>query len=254
MLVAVAAALVAASPVAATRSSEIVRLVDVGSGAAEAWVFLPEHTPTCVLTFIHDGRDVQPTRYTSWLDYTTLRDDCAIVFPRYQTAPFASGRANIRGLRASVAAGMRFVRTTAFPGANAAQFARVPAIAAGFGSGGTLALVYATQARSWGFATPAAVDTVFPIVSGTAQLPTAHLGSGIRVLVQLGDRDATAGSASARAVRAYLASHPSARKHIQVIRSTNALAAVHSAPLRVDTASENAFWGPLDALIDAVTP
>ena len=253
VLTVVVAAVLAAAPAATPRSSsQIVRIEDLGSGAAEAWVFLPEEPPDCVLTFIHDDGDLSPARYTPWLSYTVLNDHCAVVFPRYQAARHSSAAATLRGLRAAVSAGMAYVRKTTFGLYGDKALASLSAISAGYGSGGTLALVFAAKARSWGLAAPVAVDTVFPVVTDGAPIPDRKLDRRARVLVQLGDRDRAAGAASANAVRKYLASRRGSTR-IQVVRSTPALAAVHSAPLRVDTPSENTFWGPLDTLISAVT-
>lgn len=252
-LVAVFAALALAPVSGAASGSAIIRLVDVGSGAGETWVFLPERPPDCVLTFIHDDGDLSPARYTSWLDYTVLRHGCAVIFPRYQLTAHATNSRNLGGLRAGVAAGLAFVRRTSF-GLDRNRATAVPSITAGFGAGGTLALTLAARAREWGFPPPIAVDTVFPIVNALVPLPTQKLGSHVQVLVQVGDRDRTAGPASARAVRQYLSGRSAGMGRIQVVHSTASLAAIHSAPLRVDTAAENAFWGPLDTLIDGVTP
>jgi acetyl esterase/lipase len=246
-------ALVLAPVSAAAPASAIIRLVDVGSGAREAWVFLPEEPPDCVLAFVHDDGDLSPARYTSWLDYTVLRHRCAVVFPRYQLSPHAANARNLGGLRAGVAAGLAFVRKTSF-GLDRNRAAAVPLITAGFGSGGTLALTLAARAHEWGFPPPVAVDTVFPVVNALAPLPTEKLGSRVHVLVQVGDRDRAAGPASVRAVRRYLSGRAAGLARIQVVHSSASLAAIHSAPLRVDTAAENAFWGPLDTLIDGVTP
>jgi hypothetical protein len=249
-----AVALVAAPAATPRSASAILRIEDVGKGAAEAWVFLPaEERPDCVLIFIHDDGDLSPARYTPWLSYTVLNDHCAIVFPRYQVAPHSSAAVNLRGLRAAVQTGMNYVRKTTFGLYGEKVLASMPAISAGFGSGGTLALEFAARARSWGFAAPVAIDTVFPVVSDGAPVPDRTLDTRVRVLVQVGDRDVVAGPASASAVRKYLSSHPRSRAHIQVVHSSAALAAIHSAPLRVDSASENTFWGPLDALISSVT-
>jgi predicted esterase len=254
LLVVVGTVLTSAPAATPRPSSQIVRIEDVGKGAAEAWVFLPaEERPDCVLTFIHDDGDLSPARYTPWLSYTVLRDHCAIVFPRYQLARHSSAAGNLRGLRAAVGAGMAFVRKTTFGLYGEKALASMPHIAAGFGSGGTLALALATQARSWGIPSPVAIDSVFPVVSDGAPVPDQQLDRRARVLVQVGDRDRVAGPASASAVRKYLASHPGGRARIQLVRSSASLAATHSAPLRVDTPSENAFWGPLDTLIDSVT-
>src|ERR1700751_6023996 len=111
-LAALAAALIVTPASAAVPNSAIIRLVDVGSGGGESWVFLPEEPPVCVLTFIHDDGDLSPARYTSWLDYTVLRHHCAIVFPRYQLAARTANARNLVGLRAGIAAGLAFVRKT----------------------------------------------------------------------------------------------------------------------------------------------
>jgi hypothetical protein len=239
------------SPASAAPSSAIVRLADVGSGANEVWIFLPEKTPQCVLTFIHDKGDLSPARYTSWLDYTVLNDQCAIVFPRYGVGPRASAAAKVRGLRAGVSTGMAYVLKTSFAGDRAA-FRASPAIVAGFGSGAGLAVTYATRASAWGFATPKALDLVFPVFSAASPLPAARLAPAMRVLVQLGDRDTVAGHASSLIMRRYLRSRSPARTQIRVIHSTPSLSAVHNAPLQVNTASETAFWGALDVLIGSV--
>jgi hypothetical protein len=248
----VAGLLLLGSSASAAPSSAIVRLADVGSAANEVWIFLPEKTPQCVLTFIHDKGDLSPARYTSWLDYTVLNDQCAIVFPRYGVGPRASAAAKVRGLRAGVSTGMVYVLKTSFVAGGRAAFRASPAIVAGFGAGAGLAVTYVTSASAWGFTTPKALDLVFPVVSATSPLPTARLAPAMRVLVQLGDRDTIAGRASALAVRRYLGSRSPARTQIRVIRSTPSLSAVHNAPLQVNTASETAFWGALDVLIGSV--
>jgi predicted esterase len=253
VLAAFALALVLAPVSTAARGSAIIRLVDVGSGASETWVFLPEEPPDCILTFIHDDGDVSPAHYTSWLDYTVLRHKCAIVFPRYQVAGHAPNTRNLGGLRSGVAAGLAFVRKTSF-GLDRDRANTVPNITAGFGSGGTLALTLAARAHEWGFPSPIAVDTVFPIVNSLVPLPSQKLSSRVHVLVQIGDRDRAAGPASASAVKQYLSTHPAGLAHIEVVHSTASLTATHGAPLREDTAAQNAFWGPLDTLIDDVTP
>jgi hypothetical protein len=240
------------SSASAAPSSAIVRLADVGSGANEVWIFLPEKTPQCVLTFIHDKGDLSPARYTSWLDYTVLNDQCAIVFPRYGVGPEASAAAKLRGLRAGVSTGMTYVLKTSFRAGGEAALRASPAIVAGFGSGASLAVTYATSASAWGFARPKALDIIFPVISTTSPLPRARLASSMRVLVQLGDRDTTAGRASALGVRRYLGSRSPTRTQIHVIHSTPSLPAVHSAPLQVNTASETTFWGALDVLIASV--
>lgn len=247
-LVAIAMALVLAPAAMSTSRSAIVRVVDVGSGAREAWVFIPEGKPDCLLTFVHDDGDISPARYTSWLDYTALNDHCAIVFPRYQTTAHSTPAANVAGLRAGIAAGVAFIRAN-----STADPSTTPQVAAGFGSGATLAIALAVNAHRWGFSVPAALDVVFPVVGDSTPLPGARIGARVHALIQFGDRDTPAARSSAQAVRHYFAARRAGLTQIRTVRSSAAFTADHGAPLRVDTPSENAFWGPLDNLIGLIT-
>ena len=91
---AAALALVAtlASGAAAAPSSAIVRSVDVGNGAAESWLFLPEHAPDCIVIVLHDRGDITPVKYDGLLAYLGISKDCASVFPRYQATTAAADR------------------------------------------------------------------------------------------------------------------------------------------------------------------
>jgi hypothetical protein len=253
-IVGVVLALLLAPGAAARTSSAALRIVDLGKGAAEAWVILPEAPPSCIVAFVHAPGDTTPAKYLPWLDYLVLGKKCAVVFPRYQAA--ASGpapAADLRGLRQGMGAGIAFVRKTTFGIGGARAAASLPVVAAGVGYGGTLALHYAADARGWGLPVPAAVDSVFPVAGATVGLPSGLVAPSTRVLIQVGDRDRVGGKTSADYLWSYLASHPAGNKHLQVVRSTGALQAVQGAPLKTTAAAENAFWPPLDALIDTAT-
>jgi len=254
-IVAAVLALALAPAAAARTSSAALRIVDLGKGAAEAWVILPEAPPHCIVAFVHAAGDPTPAKYLPWLDYLVLGKSCAVVFPRYQAA--ASGpapAADLRGLRQGMAAGFAFVRKTTFGVGGARAAASLPVVAAGVAYGGTLALSYAADAHSWGLPVPAAVDSVFPVAGATTPgVPSGRLAASTRVLIQVGDQDRVGGKASADHLWSYLASHPAGNKHLQVVHSTGALQAVQGAPLKTTSAAENTFWPPLDALIDTAT-
>jgi hypothetical protein len=239
---------------AAAPSSDVVGIRDLGSGAGEVWVVLPEKPPPCIVAFIHSSGDLSPARYLGWLDYLTLRDKCAVVFPRYQVA--AAGptpQADLRGLRKGLATGLAYVRSAGFGVGGDHAAANVPVIAAGVGYGGTLALDYAAYAKAWGLAVPVAVDSMFPVAGASVGVPTSPLAAATSVLIQVGDRDRVGGEAAGQVLWKYLASHAAAKKRYVVVRSTGALAAVSGAPIKTTSAAENTFWPPLDKFIDTAT-
>jgi hypothetical protein len=72
----------------------------------------------------------------------------------------------------------------------------------------------------------------------------------VRVLVQVGDRDVTAGRGGANEFWAWLAGNPN--KRYEVIHSTATFSADHTAPKQTSAEAQRAFWAPLDRLIAAV--
>ena len=105
----------------------------------------------------------------------------------------------------------------------------LPVVVAGYSYGASLAFYYAANARRWGLPIPRAVFSVFPagLIYG-AVLPA--LPESVRVLIQVGDRDAVAGQAGAQPFWAWLASHPPSRKRLEIVRSRPLLTATHAAP------------------------
>src|SRR5207237_1301816 len=87
----------------------------------------------------------------------------------------------------------------------------VPFAAVGYSVGASLVLTYAANAGEWRLPVPAAVDAVFP-AGPIAGVPLPQLAPRIRVLIQVGDQDAEAGTGGANAFWAWLASHPPSRK------------------------------------------
>jgi hypothetical protein len=247
-----ALALVCATTAAAGRSSGgIVSVRDLGTGAAEVWVLLPDRPPRCVVTFVHAVGDVTPDKYLPWMNYLALDKKCAVIFPRYQaTAAGSSLSGQLRGLRAGVAAGLALVHGSAYGLGEKPAADQLPMVVAGFGYGAILALHDAADAKGWGLPVPAAIDGVFPVIGSAADLPKESLPATTRVLVEVGDRDSAGGRAGGRFVFGYLAAHAAGTKRLIVVHSTKALTADSAAPLGSTPAAEETFWPRLDGLID----
>ena len=239
----------ALAPQAAGRgSSEIVGVTDIGTGAKETWALLPgEDPPTCLVIFLHGAGDPTPARYLGWLDHLVVSTSCAVVFPRYQLSG-TSAPTTLDGLRAGISAGVVHVRRARYGFERHRAATNLRTIVAGVGAGGSLAFYYAANARRWGLPVPVALDSIFPTAGHLPGLPLAQLPRSTKVLVQVGDED----RAAAAEVRAYLASHPASRKRFQTVRSSAGLTATRDAPLETTASAVNAFWGPLDALIDGI--
>jgi hypothetical protein len=252
-MIAVVALAAAPAATAGSSSGGLIRVSDLGTGAAEVWVLLPAAPPPCVITFIHAEGDLSPGRYLTWLNHLALDKHCAVIFPRYQAAAGSATAADLRQLRSVVATGIANVRKATFGLYDAHAPAHMPMIAAGVGSGATLALDYAAYAKAWGLPVPVAVDSMFPVAGASTDVPSKPLAPSTDVLVQVGDRDRAGGKAAGQLLWKYLASHAAAEKRYVVVRSTGGLAAVAGAPVKTTPQAETTFWTPLDKFIDAAT-
>ena len=254
LLATVAAAAFVASA-AGRPSGEIISEVDLGHGAAESWIYVPEGAPSCAVVFIHGAGDLTPGPYRAWLTYLALVKECAVIFPRYQQTPRTSplSAASRRALRAGVAASFAYLRSARFGLYRDPLPASLPVVVAGVADGGLLSLYVAAAAKKWGVPVPGAVDSVFPAAGVIPGAPLGPLAARTRVLVQVGDKDSAGARAAGRSLWQTLASHPAGRKRFQLVHSTGEFAAVHNAPLQPTAAAEHVFWDPLDALIDAAT-
>ena len=213
-----------------------------GRGAAAVWVLRPHGQPREVVVFGHGWKVAPPSpsypwvgQFRPWLDHL-VREDAAVVFPRYQlgagdSVDDARFGAYVAGVRTGLA---RLGRP------------HVPLVAAGYSFGASLALSLAANAPRLHLPVPSAVDAIFPAgpIPGT---PLPPLRPSVRVLIQVGDDDTEAGPAGAAFFRRRLAGH--ARTRYQVVRSTRRLHADHAAPKRTDAAARAAFWTPLDRLL-----
>jgi hypothetical protein len=248
---AVAAVLLAAQtqPAAGRGSSGIVGVTNIGSGARESWTFLPDEPPSCLVVFLHAAGTPTPASYLGWLDYLALGMSCAVVFPRYQLSANATPAA-LDGLRAGVSAGVVHVRHARFGFERHRAGKSLRTVVVGVGLGGSLAFYYAANAKRWGLPVPAAIDSIFPTFGRIPGLPLPSVRRGTQVLVQVtGDARPTERAAAAD-LREYLASHPDSGKRIRTIRSIPGLKATQGATLQTTASAVQAFWSPLDALID----
>lgn len=237
----------------ATHASAIVRLVDLGNGANEEWIFVPGEPPVCELVFLHDEGDLSPAAYSPWLSHVAVGDHCVVVYPRYEGRAGASTASDLRAIRVALAEAHSFLKTSTFGTQGERAAADLPFVAGGFGTGATLAIMLAADGARFGAPRAVALDVVFPVTTRTMPLPSRRLQTSVRVLMQLGDRDRVAGKASARAVRQYLSTQPASHRQIVVVRSGGAFAAVHEAPLGQSAAAQLTFWQPLDVLLMTVS-
>jgi hypothetical protein len=215
-----------------------------GRGADAVWLLRPRGPVRSVVVFGHGWKLAPPSatapwvgQFRPWLDHLVAAGN-AVVFPRYQL-----GVRDAPG--ASVAASFRRGLHTGFAHLHAGP---VPVVAAGYSYGASLALAYAANAARWRLPPVAAVDAVFP-AGPIPGVPLPPLPRSVRVLVEVGDEDAVAGSAGADAFWRWLRTHPRTRKTYRVVRSTRTFRATHAAPKSPAPAARRSFWYPLDALV-----
>lgn len=208
-----------------------------GSGSAQVWILRPGGEVRSVVVFTH-GWNTRPwlLRYDPWVRHL-VAGGSAVVFPRYQLGGDAPGPARVEDYRKGLKAAFARLDTTA------------PVIVAGHSYGGSLALVYAANARRWGLPAPSAVDLVFPagLLPGVAM---PRLDPGVFVLVQVGDRDRVAGRPDAIPILRWLRGHD--RTRYELVRSTASFSAGHESPELASPAAQRAYWDPLDRLVERV--
>lgn len=217
-----------------------------GSGAGQVWVIRPPGRVRSVVVFAHGWKTAPPSparswvgQFLPWLDHLVARGS-AVVFPRYQLGiGDVAGPPRAAAYRQGVRLGLEHVDAP-----------RVPVVVAGYSYGASLAFAYAADARRWGLPVPRAVDCVFP-AGPAAGVPLARIPDGVRVLLQVGDRDGEAGRGGADALWRLLAGHPASRKRFEIVRSGPGLVADHAAPKLATPQARTAFWAPLDALVAA---
>lgn len=214
-----------------------------GTGADSVWLLRPQTRPRSVVVFLHGWKVAPPSpsypwvgQFRPWLDHLAARGS-AVVFPRYQLGGDAPGPARAASLRSGLARG--FARL---------GLRGLPVVVVGYSYGASLGLTYAADARRWGLPDPSAAVAIFP-VGPIPGVPLDRIPARVRVLIQVGDRDAVAGRSGADAYWALLADHPAARKRYEIVRSGPSLIADHSAPKSSTPTARRTFWAPLDALV-----
>ncbi len=215
-----------------------------GRAANQVWVLRPAGAIRDVVIFGHGWKTAPPatpdewvTQFRPWLDHL-VQGGSAVVFPRYQLGAGDSyDVALVRAFRAGVTLGLAVLGRP-----------RVAVVAVGYSVGASLVLTYAADARADRLPVPRAVDAIFPaqVLSGSSLPPLAPSTS---VLIQVGDRDVTAGRAGGDEFWRWLRSHPASAKRYELVRSTPQLAMTHAAPKSALPAARRAFWAPLDRLI-----
>lgn len=210
------------------------------------YVIRPSGTIRSVVVFGHGWSDYTPAKYRKWLDHL-VDEGSGIVYPRYQSTDSLEEWHSGDRVRSGWFRGIR----TGLAHLGAPD---VPVVAAGFSAGATLAYLYAVRAAAIGLPVPSAVDAIFP--GGTAELVPGAVEAGplpanVRVLVQIGDRDAVAGRLGADVIWRSLRAVPAADKRYEIVRSSGELEATHLAPQLTTSAARRAFWAPLDAVIAA---
>ncbi len=206
---------------------------------AAAEVFLPDGPSRATVVMLHGWNDLRSTAYRPWIDHL-LAQDVAVVFPAYQDGLLSLPASMLAGTEEGVREGLA---TAARGGAEG------PVIAMGYSLGGGLAVVYAAMARDWGVAQPAAVYAVFPADPPGRPSPLPPVPADTSVELVVGDRDTVVGRGGADALAEAIRPHPVT---LRVLVSTDDAAFDHFAPKASDAAAQEAFWAPLDAIVDDV--
>jgi pimeloyl-ACP methyl ester carboxylesterase len=215
----------------------------IGSGADSAWLLRPKGTVQSVVVFAHGWKLAPPSpahpwvaQFAPWLAHLVAGGN-AVIFPRYQLGGDAAGPATIAAFRRGLQLGFRRLGRP-----------DVPVIAVGYSYGASLVFYYAAEAHRWGLRAPQAVDSIFPVgpIPG-APLPT--IPASLRVLIEVGDRDTSAGRSGAEAWWTLLRRQPQERKRFVVVHSLPGFEADHAAPKSSGLAARRAFWAPLDHLV-----
>lgn len=216
--------------------------VEVGRGAAGATVFSPragQPRSGAVVVFIHGWVATDPHRYGPWIAHLVARG-ATIVYPAYQTRPALDPAAALPNLVDGVRAALDVVDVP--PGG---------LVVAGHSAGGALAADYAAVAADEGLPAPSAVASFYPgrkLRHLPVPVPSADLGRiprGTPMLVMTGERDTAVGSGTARTIAAAASA---ANTHLLTVRDDRI--DLHGAPRTFVGAAQQAFWEPLDALVE----
>lgn len=205
------------------------------SGTAD--VFRSVGDPRATVILLHGWSDRTPRNYLEWIRHLTA-SGVAVVFPRYQDSLRSSRRQMLAGAEVGVRDGLEAL------GADTG-----PVIAAGYSFGAGLAVVAAAESDRWGMPVPAAVYGVFPyFVRGNGPLVVPPTTT---VTMLVGDRDQVVGARGAATIERSIAPHPAA---VRLLESSDAFTYGHLSVLQSTPAAREAFWAPLDRIVDRLAP
>lgn len=211
--------------------------IAVDAGTAD--IFRPVGDPRATVVLLHGWSDRSPRNYLQWIRHLT-GSGVTVVFPRYQASLRSSRRQMLAGAVAGVHDGLADLGC-----------AELPLIAAGYSYGAGLAVVAAAEADRWGIPTPDAVYGVFPYyVRGHDRGPLV-VPPTTTVTMLVGDRDQVVGDRGATSIVEAIAPHPAA---VRVLESNDAFTYGHLAVLQSTPAAQDAFWAPLDRIVDRLAP
>lgn len=215
-----------------------IRQTVLGRGAQAVTILEPAGQrpgPRPVVVFLHGWGAIAPESYGAWLAHL-IGEGNTVVYPRYQT---------------STASPPDRVLATTLTALRLA-FRRVPPatgslVVAGHSAGGALSADYAARARGAGLPVPAAIFAAYPGRSASSidgsipEVDPAGVPDDVRVLALGGARDEVVGTAVARRIGQL--------GRFVLVRDRRV--DTHLGPLQADPAARQAFWAPLDRLIQA---
>ena len=221
--------------------------MEIGNGAEAVTVVRPEGiaAPSPGVIFLHGWGELGAGRYRAWIDHLAEQGNVVIV-PRYQTSsaspPDTVLAAALSGIRAAL---------------ERAPIAPDTLVVAGHSAGAALAADYAaTAAEDENLPAPLAIYGVYPgraILGYPAGIPAvnpAAIPRPTRMIVLGGISDTVVGTTPALELLSTATSVPARSK--SYVEVTGRRLSDHYAPLRDDKKARQAFWEPLDQLIEEV--
>jgi dienelactone hydrolase len=205
---------------------------------ATADVFPADGEERATVVLLHGWNDIAPDDYVPWIDHLN-ETGVTVVYPRYQRGILSTPGQMLEGTEESIRAGLEQAPPEG------------PVIAAGYSLGGGFAVVYAANAAAWDVPEPAAVYGVFPAMPPTVPEPFGTVPEVTTVTLLAGDRDQVVGRLGADQLAAAIAPHPTT---LDVLASNETTTFDHFAPKRTDALAQEAFWLPLDRIVDRLAP
>ncbi len=205
---------------------------------ATADVYPARGEARATVVLLHGWNDVSPEGYEPWIEHLN-ETGVTVIYPGYQRGLLSTPGQMLAGTEASIRAGFEQAPPQG------------PVIAAGYSLGGGFAVVYAANAEAWNVPAPAAVYGVFPAMPPTVPEPFGTVPEATTVTLLASEDDQVVGTLGADQLAAAIAPHTAT---IDILASTAAITFDHFAPKRTDAAAQEAFWAPLDRLVDEVAP